>query len=330
MFLRRPRVALALLTLLAAGLLYVAIRFASYDTAPDTVVDPGSVAFQHEADYEGVFGADPMVVLVTGNVERLFNGPALTSEIALEAGLAGHADLGVQSVYGPSSIATVAGATIQNVAAGQLTTVITAAQQKAQQDAKAAGKSDADAQTAGQAAGPAAGQAFIGNGLKQYPELQKLAPLQPSNPKWMDALFINPDNGQPKARFAAVTPDSNHVVVTARLRPETGQTAVSSLVDYLRQTAKGTPLETAITISGVPVLEAVIARGLRLSLLAGMLLGVISMALPLLVALRRRGRLLMRILPLLAGVTTVFVLTGLVTLIGTAADAIRSRAGFDS
>src|ERR1700730_685773 len=294
MFLARPRLSLALLILIAAGLLYVAFRFASFDTAPDTVVDPGTTAFQREADYEAVFGADPMVVLLTGNVERLFNGPGLTSEIAVEAGLAQHADLGVQSVYGPSSIATVAGATIQNVAAGQLTTAMTDAQTKAQQDAKAAGKSDADAQQAAQAAGQAAGQAFIANALKQFPELQKLAPLQASNPKWIDALFINPDNGNVKGRFAAVTPDSNHVVVTARLRPGTCPRGVSLLLDFLRQTAKGTPLESAITISGVPVLEAVIARGLRLSLFVGMLLGVISMALLLLVALRRRGRLLMR------------------------------------
>src|ERR1700737_3487846 len=196
MFLRRPRVALALLTLLAAGLLYVALRFASYDTAPDTVVDPGTAAFQHEVDYESVFGADPLVILVSGDVERLFNGSGLTSEIAVEAGLAQHSDLGVQSVYGPSSIATVAGATIQNVPAAQLTTVVTAAEQKAQQDAKTAGKSDQEAQQIGQQAGQDAGKAYIANALKQFPELQKLAPLQANNPKWMAALFINPDNGK--------------------------------------------------------------------------------------------------------------------------------------
>jgi predicted RND superfamily exporter protein len=330
MFLARPRLALAALALLAAGLLYVALRFASYDTAPDTVVDPATPAFQHEVDYESVFGADPLVILVSGDVEHLFNGPGLTSEIALEAGLAQHPDLGVQSVYGPSSIATVAGATIQNVAAGQLTTVVTAAEQKAQLDAKAAGKSDQEAQQAGQQAGQDAGKAYIANALKQFPELQKLAPLQANNPKWMDALFINPDNGKPKARFAAVTPDPNHVVVTARLRPETGQGAVTVLVNYLRQTVKGTPIEKAVTISGVPVLEAVIARGLRLSLFAGMLLGVISMAVLLLVALRRRGRLVLRILPLVAGLGTVFLLAGLVTAIGLGAVAIRSRLGTDS
>src|SRR6202023_1318770 len=130
--------------------------------------------------------------------------------------------------------------------------------------------------------------------------------------------------------FAAVTPDSNHVVVTARLRPETGQASVAALVDFLRQTVKGTPIESGVTISGVPVLEAVLARGLRLSLFAGMLLGVISMAVLLLLALRRRGRLVMRILPLVAGLITVFVLAGLVTAIGLLVVAIHNRVGGDN
>ena len=40
--LARPRLALVLLGVAAFALLSVALRFASYDTAPDTVVDPGT------------------------------------------------------------------------------------------------------------------------------------------------------------------------------------------------------------------------------------------------------------------------------------------------
>jgi predicted RND superfamily exporter protein len=314
--LARPRLALLALGLVAVVLLYVALRFASYDTAPDTVVDPGTSAFQHEVDYESVFGADPLVVLVSGNVEKLFNGAGLTPLIAIEGRLAQHGDLGVQSVYGPASIATVAGATIQNVAAGQLTAVMTAAQNKAIADAQAAGKSAADQQTAGQQAAQAAGAAYIQSALKQYPELQQLAPLQANNPKWMNALFVNPDNGKPKARFAAVTPDADHVVVTARMSTDFRPGSVAALVDLIRQQVKGTVLEQAVTISGVPVLQAAVERGLRLSLFAGMLLGVITMSVLLLVALRRRGRLVLRILPLVAGVATACILAGLVTAVG--------------
>src|SRR3981081_2348315 len=181
--LARPRLALMVLGLAAVAWLYIALRFASYDTAPDTVVDPGTAAFQHEVDYENVFGADPLVVVLTGNVERLFNGAGLTSLIAIEARLAQHSDLGVQSVYGPASIATVAGATIQNAPAGRRTAVIAAARNKASAAAQAAGKSAAGQQTAGTAAAQAAGAAYIQNALKQYPELQQLAPLQANNPK---------------------------------------------------------------------------------------------------------------------------------------------------
>src|SRR3982074_2373890 len=245
MFLARPRLALAVVGLVAVALLYVAFRFASYDTAPDTVVDPGTVAFQHEVDYENVFGADPLVVVITGDVEKLINGPGLTSLIAIEARLAQHADPGVQSVYGPASIATVAGATIQNVAAGQLPAVLTAAPNKATAAAQAAGKSAADQQTAGTAAAQAAGAAYIQNALKQYPELQQLAPLQASNPRWMSALFINPDNGKPKARFASVTPDANHVVVTARMGTDFRPGSVSALASLIPHQVNSTVLGKA-------------------------------------------------------------------------------------
>src|ERR1035437_74409 len=329
MFLARPRLVLALVAVLALALLYVALRFASYDTAPDTVVDPSTPAFQHEVDYESVFGADPLVVLISGNVETLFNGPGLTSEIAIEGQLAKSGALGVQSVYGPSSIATVAGATIQNVAAGQLTAVMSAAQTKALADAKAAGKSDADATTIANAAAQAAGKTYIENEPNESPELRALAPLQASNPKWMDALFINPDTGKPKPRFSAVIPDPNHVVVTARLGTSFRPGAAGLLSDLVHQQISGSPIEKAVTITGVPVLEAAIERGLRLSLLGGTALGVISMAVLLMVALRRRGRLALRVLPLAAGVVTVFLLAGLVTAIGLGAAAIRSRSGID-
>ena len=53
------------------------------------------------------------------------------------------------------------------------------------------------------------------------------------------------------------------------------------------------------------------------------------MAVLLMVALRRRGRLALRVLPLAAGVVTVFLLAGLVTAIGLGAAAIRSRSGID-
>src|SRR5258708_3547826 len=330
MFLARPRLALTLLAVLALALLAFALRYASYDTAPDTVVDPSTQAFQHEVDYESVFGADPLVVLVSGNVENLINSSALTSEIGIEGQLARHADLGVQSVYGPSSIATVAGATIQNVAAGQITTVMSAAQTKAFSDAKAAVKGDAEGPTMANNAPRAAGTAYINNALNKFPELQKLAPLQASNPRWMAALFINPDNGKPKPRFASVIPDPNHIVVTARLGTAFRPGSAQALIDLIDQQVAGTPLARAVTITGVPVLEAAIERGLRLSLVAGMILGIASMGVLLLVALRRRGRLGLRILPLVAGGATVLVLAGRVAAVGYRAAYLRSRTGIEA
>src|SRR5439155_648255 len=78
--------------------------------------------------------------------------------------------------------------------------------------------------------------------------------------------------------------------------------------------ANAIPGTTAV-ISGAPVLQVAVARALRLSLLSGMVTGIVSMALLLLLALRTGGGIRYRVLPLAAGVLTVFVLGGAVTAV---------------
>ncbi|MEA2646107.1 MAG: hypothetical protein QOE92_1190, partial [Chloroflexota bacterium] len=86
--LKKPRVSLLVLLLLALGLGYVASRFVSPDTAPDTIVDPGSAAFRHEIEFENVFGADPIIVLLTTDVRGMFAGNGLQQLELTEANLA--------------------------------------------------------------------------------------------------------------------------------------------------------------------------------------------------------------------------------------------------
>src|ERR1700736_4959868 len=111
MLLARPRITLILLGVLALLLAYVGLRFSNFDTAPDTIVDPGSAAFRHEVQFEHAFGADPLVVLVTTDVKSLFSGNGLTQENATEANLAtqDNQKRGVQSIYGPSAFGSITG-----------------------------------------------------------------------------------------------------------------------------------------------------------------------------------------------------------------------------
>ena len=331
MLLARPRITLLVLGILALVLAYVGLRFATYDTAPDTIVDPGSAAFRHEIEYENTFGADPLVVLITTDVKSLFSGNGLSQEVTTEANLAtqDNQKRGVQSIYGPSSFGTITGYAVLSVGLAQLQQAQQTAQTKATADAKAAGKTDTDAQAAGTAAANDAGNAFIADQTKQHPELAQIGVPSSDNSAWMTALFINSDTSQPKPKFASFVPDGQHLLITARLDPNTGANQVDAIVASIKQTLHDSPIPNAtVTITGVPVLEAAILRALQLALLVGMAVGAVSALLLLLVALRRRTPIAARVLPVLAGLVTVAILAGLVSRIGFGAAYLRSLSAF--
>lgn len=331
MTLARPRITLAAVAILAVALAYIGLRFASYDTAPDTIVDPGSAAFRNEIQFENTFGADPVVMLITTDVKALFSGPGLAPEIKTEANLATQENQqrGVQSVYGPASFATITGYAALSIELAQLQQAQQTAQTKAVNDAKAAGKSDPDAQAAGTKAATDAGNAFLTDQQKAHPELAQIGIPGADNPAWMAALYINPDTGATKPKFSSFVPDGQHLLVTARLNPSTGESQVNAIGASVRQTLKDSPIPNArVTISGVPVLQNAVTQGLRVALRLGMALGATSMLVLLVVALRRRTRLLARFLPIASGLLTVALLGGIVSGMGQLVGRLRGLDTF--
>jgi predicted RND superfamily exporter protein len=332
MFLARPRLLLLLLGLFTLALAFVGVRYHNFDTAPDTIVDPGSAAFRHEVEFENTFGADPLVILVTTDVKGLFSGNGLTQENALEANLAtqDNQKRGVQSVYGPASFATITGYTVISVGLAQLQQAQQAAQDKAIAEAKAAGKSDQEAQAAGTKAASDAGNAFIAEQAKAHPELAQIGVPTADNPAWMTALYINSDNGQPKPKFSAFVPDARHLLITARLNPDTNSASIDDIAASVRKTFKDNPIAGAqLTVSGVPVLQNAIAVALRRALLAGMAVGAISMLALLMLALRDRAGAAARAIPVAAGLVTVAMLSGVVSGMGLLAGYLRSLSAFN-
>jgi hydrophobe/amphiphile efflux-3 (HAE3) family protein len=330
--LRRPRLALLVLSLLSLLLGYAGWRFSSFDTAADTIVDPGSQAFRHEVEYENTFGADPVVVLVQGDVQRILGGQGLQQLIRIESNMSSpdNTRRGVQSLYGPTSIATVSAV----AAEGSLLARVQKAEQDAQKQAfdaaKAGGASDADANTAAQKAAQDAGAAALNNAARDFPEIAQIGLPSADNPRWTSAIFLDA-NGKPKPRFSAVVPDPTHILITGRLSPDTSQRAVDAIVASIRSDVARNPIPGAtVTVTGVPVLEAAVAHALQLALFIGMAVGALAMAILLLLTLRRQVRPRARLLPLLAGVFSVLVLGGLVSLIGLAVASARSRIGLDS
>jgi predicted RND superfamily exporter protein len=332
MLLARPRLTLLIVGVLTGALLFVGLRFHNFDTAPDTIVDPGSAAFRHEIQFENTFGADPLVILITTDVKALFAGTGLQQENQTEANLAtqDNQKRGVQSVYGPASFATITGYTVLSVGLAQLQQAQQAAQQKGYDDAKAAGKSEQDAQAAGTKAASDAGNAFIADQSKQHPELTKIGIPSADNSAWMTALYINPDTGQPKPKFSAFVPDSQHLLITARLDPNvTNSASIDNLVASVKKTFHDSPVPSAtLVVSGVPVLQNAIGVALRRALLAGMLVGAISMLVLLMIALRGRTWIAARAIPVVAGLLTVAMLSGAVSGLGYLAGYMRSLNTF--
>ncbi len=332
MFRKRPRLALVVVTVLSVVFGYVGWRLASFDTAADTIVDPGSAAFQHEIVYENTFGADPVVVLVQGDVQKILGGQGLQQLIRIEANMSSPANtrLGVQSLYGPTSIATVSAVAAEGSLLARVQQAEQVAQKKAFDEAKAGGATDADATTQANKAATDAGTAVLNNASKDFPEIAAIGLPSADNPRWTSAIFLDA-KGNPKPRFSAVVPDPTHILITGRLSPTTSQRAIDAITTSIRSDAAKNPIPGAtVSVTGVPVLEAAVAHALQLALLVGMLVGTVAMGVLLLVTLRRQVRPAARLLPLLAGVFTVLILGGLVAIIGLVAAGLRAQAGLDA
>jgi predicted RND superfamily exporter protein len=335
---RRARLILPVLGLGALAVATLVALHPQYDISADNLVDPGSTTFRHEVEFEGGFGADPIVVLLSGNVPALLQGQGLSAMVNLEDTLVSPADqaAGVHSLYGPASIAEAAGLAAEGSFLSRVQGVEAAAQQKAIGDARAAGKSDADAQAAGSAAAQAAGQAEIQNAIKDYPELASIGLPSPTNPRWVSAIFLS--NGQPKARFAAIVPDAGHAVITARLRPDSSEQGIQAIHRSLLDALRAQPIPgIGVTVSGAPILQVAIERALRLALVVGMAVGALASALLLLLGIRdRRGPgggiglgWWRRLLPLFGGALAVALLAGALWLVGEVALRVRILAGLD-
>ncbi|MFN2464015.1 MAG: MMPL family transporter, partial [Candidatus Dormibacteria bacterium] len=239
---------------------------------------------------------------------------------------------GLQYLYGPTSVATVAATAAEGALLARVQQAEQATYAKSLADLKASGMSDADAQAQAQKDAMEAGKAVLQNAPRDYPEFQKIGIPRADNPLWTSGIFLDA-SGRPKPRFSAIVPDSQHMLITGRLGYGTGENSIKAIERSIRAQVAANPIPGAsVIVTGVPILEAAVGRALRTALLVGMLGGAVAMALLLLLALRRRAPLASRVLPLAAGFFTVATLAGLLSAIDHAAVAVRGsipvEAGF--
>ncbi|MCA1694455.1 MAG: hypothetical protein LC749_06865, partial [Actinobacteria bacterium] len=77
-----------MLVLLSLVLGYAGVRTSRFDVRlAESIVDPNTDAFRHEVAYENSFGADPIAVLVTGDVKTILGGKGLQQLIGIETNM---------------------------------------------------------------------------------------------------------------------------------------------------------------------------------------------------------------------------------------------------
>lgn len=363
---RRPWVAIAVVAILAVGGAVLALRLEP-STEVDTLVDPGSEAFEATEAANQVFGDDAVLVLVDGPLESTL----LTADLArlrdLEGCLAGNAPAEdttlppvcrdfadsrpAQVVYGPATFINQAALELNKGLQGRLSANEAEANrlaESAQRSAAQAGASPAQQRQAAEAARQAAQAQFEEQLITQALEYGITTPPAINNPRFVEQLVFTPPVADriPKARFAGFFPGPNAALIQVRLRPDLTQAEREQAIDLIRTAAASERFQpqrgARLVVTGVPVVVEGLAAAVERSLVLLLLAAVGVMAATLALVFRTRLRLLPLALALAAaaltfgavslvgGTLTMASIAALPVLIGLAVDyAIQFQSRFD-
>jgi uncharacterized protein len=318
-FLRRPLALLLVALLITIGLGFAATRLQPAASA-SLLMDSQSTAYQEQAQFARLFGADPVVVLAE---------PARGQQLLTPSHMVGLAQLegqlsrlpGVSRVYGPGTLVNTF-ATVVTQRALQLCTAEGQAAQKQAAVVAAKKKESASASnSAGTKAFTAAVKACAQGLAAKYPSLSMPAL---NNPAFYDQLLLEP-NGSVRPFWLAVLPTPSRALITVRMDENTSLSDVQAVEQNVSEAAFGRKQQTVtaatgqqvqvptmagdlaglhFTVSGTPVLMASLATSTRGSLkllLPGALAAMLVLTL---LVLRVRFRLLTVLLAALAGTWT--------------------------
>ncbi|HEV7787864.1 MAG TPA: RND transporter [Pseudonocardia sp.] len=250
------------------------------------------------------FGGDPVIVLLRFSAPRLFltDHNQLFALLKTEGQLAKLPD--VATVYGPATVLNQLAGAGQDFLA-QIAGTRDGLRQAAQRAAQDTGKPPAEVTAAGAAA-------VAQFDLRYAPLVVRGLPVglpTLSNSRFGEAVIFGPD-GQAKPEWRFIVPRPDTVAVLVRPRQDLDQRGTHGLVQAIRATVAGAGLDTsAVTVSGVPVVtEELTEEVSREGPLIGALVALVVLLRFLLVPAQagqswresRRGRLVLRLRPLLA------------------------------
>lgn len=251
------------------------------------------------------FGGDPLVVLAESRTPHALLGPReLPKELGLEGKLSRIPN--VSAVYGPGTTLNEIAGQVQDMLAS-LSGRQDGLQESAELQAKKRGESPAQVKQAGNAAVAQFDQRYgplIVQGLPVgLPTL--------SNPKFVSNVLYR-SNGQPRAQWQYLVPNSRAVAILVRPRPGLSQHGVQQLAGAVQRTVNGAGLSASrVTLSGVPALvnalgHEVISGIAVIGTIAVAAIGLVLLLIPW--TSRRRRRLIPLAVTLLATALTLAVL----------------------
>jgi uncharacterized protein len=318
-FSRRPLALLLVGLLITIGLGLAATRLEPAASA-SLLMDSRSTAYQQQAQFARLFGADPVVVLAE---------PASGQQLLTPSHIVGLAQLegqlsrlpGVSHVYGPGTLVN----TFATVVTQRALQLCTAEGQAAQKQAAAAAAKKKESASASNSAGTKAFTAAVkacAQGLAaKYPSLSMPAL---NNPAFYQQLLLE-SNGSVRPFWHAVLPTPSRALITVRMDENTSLSDVQAVERNVSDAAFG-PKQQAVTaatgqqvqvptmagnlaglrftVSGTPVLMASLATSTRGSLKLLLPVALAAMLVLTLLVLRVRFRLLTVLLAALAGAWT--------------------------
>jgi predicted RND superfamily exporter protein len=299
--LRRPRAALVTGALAALACLALAVGLAP-SAAPALLADPGSGPGAATPPQERTFGAEPIAIVVRGDLSTRTLTPANLSGLLELEGRIAKVD-GVRAVFGPGTFVNQTIVQIEKVLQSELGPVAERADRVARTVRRrvlAGGGSEEVATRRAESARLAAlgpkrdelANLLVRFGSIGFPSL--------SNRNYVLNLVFGAAQ-EPKLRFRWLFPDRGHAVVLVRPRAGLSDARLRDVGDRLQALARDADVTgLRLTVAGAPLVVAGIADEFPAELLRLAPIVLLAMVLALLLGLRGgRGRL--RLLVLAAG-----------------------------
>lgn len=283
-----------LVAVAAAGALVLGAGVGALDfvTSQETLVDPGSEAFEDNARFQETFGGEAMMVLLTGDVRSLASGEGLAGVRALEEDLRATGEF--ESVTGPAAVLDFAQA--------QLSVAPDMVAAAADRDAAAA----PDA-----AAGDAIRAEFDSYLAANLARVTAAGEPSLDNPAFVDFLLFG-DDGEIRPVMRDTFIDEEHALLLVRLPGNASIEEQARGADAVDEVLQRHPIEDVeLLASGPPALLRDINDYLQggMATLGAIALGV--MVLLLILVFRVRWPLL-PVIVVLVGLVGVFGAAGLV------------------